>query len=626
MTKHAATSSKGSGDSASCQPSFHIVNHGDIHISNHNCCTSPLPSHPSHSAPDAGVPIGPGQCVPVMLGSRPKRPQAAKLKALRKTTRIPSAIAGGFVHVVRRALAGVPPAAPWEARLFEMLRAQRPATRDLLRCSVAAFDALSARDRAQIYGVTGDAASSLRETPDSILQSIVDELKARVTESSFGPGDTTEQPGRDRFFAPGDETFDSQVRVWTVNGLRTSEYRPTLPPEAYLPTEIQQHCVARLVNEANPAEGGTLDCTPVTENCPGNTLSDGTCVRVQNVTAGTSVVLVGVNFASIDTRVRLSATAPGTTVRTLDAFIVGDRETPVTEVVTGATVLIRDSRVSDRLSFDVPADLPTGLYQVQVEVPNVSAFPALGDPIVSTAQYLRIVPPPSARFEIAVQNLVARDVTDYEWGSDEIAITTLAIPFTLDAAGNLTPGEEQKLSRREGDVDSQETRDISGTVFRTSGSESFVVVGIIGYEVDSESAYTESITDWKEAFLEYAAAIVAALGAALLTPQGRELIVGHPLATLIGTGIAFAAAAAVAFWAPVDVVISDSVSLSTLDLAMLTGASDPAPPDYEYTMGSIRVKVASLAKSATQYREVRSYIEGDFASYYSLTFRYTRSA
>ena len=49
-------------------------------------------------------------------------------------------------------------------------------------------------------------------------------------------------------------------------------------------------------------------------------------LRVPDVATGESVTLSGVNFLSIDGKVRLEARFPLTLVREVDAFVVGDRE------------------------------------------------------------------------------------------------------------------------------------------------------------------------------------------------------------------------------------------------------------------------------------------------------------
>jgi hypothetical protein len=54
-----------------------------------------------------------------------------------------------------------------------------------------------------------------------------------------------ERPGQNRFFfdTSGEESFEIQLGIYTVNGLRTNEFSQALNPGDYLPSEIQQDCV-----------------------------------------------------------------------------------------------------------------------------------------------------------------------------------------------------------------------------------------------------------------------------------------------------------------------------------------------------------------------------------------------
>ena len=142
-----------------------------------------------------------------------------------------------------------------------------------------------------------------------------------------------ERPGQNRFFdTSGGESFEIQLRICKVNGLRTNEFAPPLSPGQYLPSELQQHCVPIVVNGVPQ-----LNCEIEKGNCPGNFLEDTTCLRVPDVRAGDGVVIEGVNFISIDSNVRLTGQAPSTVSREVDAFVFGDLDTPLTEVVDGET-------------------------------------------------------------------------------------------------------------------------------------------------------------------------------------------------------------------------------------------------------------------------------------------------
>jgi hypothetical protein len=222
--------------------------------------------------------------------------------------------------------------------------------------------------------------------------------------------------------------------------LRTNEFSPRLNPGDYLPSELQQHCVPIVVNGVPQ-----LDCEIQKGNCDGNFLEDTTCLRVPDVRAGDGVVIEGVNFISIDSKVRLTGQPPSTVSREVDAFVFGDVDTPRTEVVNGATQIISDCRVHDRITFVVPADLPPAIYSVRIAVPNVSGIPVLGDPIVSNSQFIRVVLPPTSRFRIASETLTAVQETDpAAFGSDEVRVRVRALPILINLTDlTLTVLEDQ---------------------------------------------------------------------------------------------------------------------------------------------------------------------------------------
>ena len=66
-----------------------------------------------------------------------------------------------------------------------------------------------------------------------------------------------------------------------------------------------------------------------------DTSVSGICLRVQEVEAGQAVLLEGMNFSSVDTKVRLTDVATFTMVREVDAQVCGDDETPLTEMSSG---------------------------------------------------------------------------------------------------------------------------------------------------------------------------------------------------------------------------------------------------------------------------------------------------
>jgi hypothetical protein len=335
-----------------------------------------------------------------------------------------------------------------------------------------------------------------------------------------------------------------------------------------------------------------------------------------------------VNFISVDATVRLTAQPPGTATREVAAHVVGDIATPLTEVVNGVTVPIRDSRVRDRIVFRVPDDLPPGVYAFQVAVPNVSGIPALGDPIVSNPQYLRVVPPATARFQIASELLNAREETSpASFGSDEVSIRILAVPLLAD----LTSGEVQEATFRFGDVDGGEQRDMTRVLFSQQGNIAGVALSIVGFEIDSEDAFKRQIDSFSAAFIDIVKQEWDFIKAKLAAVGGYEALKGLGVKGYIALAIAAAITLAVdvfvALWAPADLIIEDALGLTTADLGTLTNANFPAPIVAEHTTaGDINVTVTPLDKRPQQFRERRAYRSDDEDSRYEIDLRYNRVA
>src|SRR5690606_1988314 len=131
-------------------------------------------------------------------------------------------------------------------------------------------------------------------------------------------------------------------------------------------------------------------------------------------------------------KVRLIDKDTNTISRDVEAFIYGDVDTPRDELVNGTTALINDCRVHDRATFTVPNDLPPGIYQVQLVVPNSVNNAGFGAEIVSNVEYINVLPPPTARYQIVIERIIARKETaPASWGSDEVGLHTIACAMNL---------------------------------------------------------------------------------------------------------------------------------------------------------------------------------------------------
>jgi hypothetical protein len=456
-----------STDDVRCRIDTHIESQGDVNIYN---CTAPRSSSEHYPPPkDDHVcpPVAPGACVPVSLGSKPKLSRRRKLDTLLANTRVPSALGASFFHLTRRFLAGKAAANALEERAFATLGRLSPELRRVLACALDSFDSVSSGERNALFASAllrdVDQPLDVAQLTQAFAQEIVGNVGIKVFDNPRCA--TEEHPGQVRTPPfPGGEFPPPPVRVCRVNGLRTGSFLPPLAPGDYTLAELQQRC--RVVLEGTEPK---LVCEVQTTDCPGQSV-DGVCLRVQEVEAGQAVQLEGVNFCSIDTKVRLIDAVTQTIVREIDAQVCGDDETPLTEIVNGIEALITDCRVHDRLTFRVPDDLPPGPYDFFVLVPNVSRIPGWGD--VLSPQFperIAVVLPSTARFQIASETLHCKDETSPAFfGSDEVGIKILAVPLFPD----LTGGDVQEPNGGEpirfDDVDSGETRGMDHLLSRTS--------------------------------------------------------------------------------------------------------------------------------------------------------------
>jgi hypothetical protein len=615
------------GCDSCCTFNIHVEAKGDVHIHN-NCAPPPEPGDAGsggatggddHSCPSIG------SCIPVVAGAKHKLSRDQKLAARAARNPIPSAIATSVLHTMRRFVLGKTAANSREKQVFSILE-KMPT--DFLACNVAAFDALSAPLRKKLF------VPSLLLDPDQAIEStllaqaLTAEIRQRASVGLFGQPVDQERPGQTRLYVPSGEDFFSQVRICRVNNLRTANYIPVLNPGDYLPAEIQQDCAPVIVNGA-----AQVVCQVRAADCPGNQAA-GVCGRVLDISQGDGVELQGVNYFNVDAKVRLTDKDTQSISRDVDGFVFGDVDTPVNETVNGVTTLINDCRVHDKLTFQVPTDLPPGIYTIQVIVPNNTGNPAFGSFLASNTEFINILPPPNAKFQIVMEHILAREETSpASWGSDEVGLHTVSCGLDLNQqAMQVDSIEFHSLDGEE--FDSGTGKDITTVIFESEQPILAVVLGVVGYEIDSEHAYHQQISDWTEYFIEIVKKEWEAALAGLATLGGISAAAKLGWTGAIAAAIAAAVVGAidliVSLWAPADLIIKDTITLSIVDLDRLTSAYAPAPPGSSYDAGDgIVVNINETIppqKIPLQYREVREYVCDDQDSRYELTYRYNRIA
>jgi hypothetical protein len=603
---------------------------GDVNI--YNCCTPRGAGETSQPPVQSCFPTS-GACLPVAAGAKHKLSRDYKLTTLATQVRVPSSLAAGVMHMARRFLLGKAAANPLESAAFATLGRM---SRNILCCTLTAFDAVLPRQRARLF------APSLSLDPDQPLDgaelstALAQELKQRIGLQVFNDpqGIEGERPGRIRVYEPQGEDFFSQCRICRINGLRTVNFFPSLNIGDYLPGEIQQDCAPKIVDGQSQ-----VVCQVRTTDCPGNFLEPTpgslVCMRVLDVVQGDSVVLEGINYFSVDAKVRFTDKQTGAAVRDVDAFVRGDVDTPVTEVKDGQTVLINDCRVHDQLTFQVPNDLAPAVYQIQVVVPNITGISRFGPKLLSNSEFINVLPPLNARFQIVTETIIARKETSPEWlGSDEVGLHTVAYPLDLNFQP-IEPQQEEKFRDiQDVDFDSGTRRDITRVVFKHDQPILAVVMSVLGYEIDSQRAYEQQITSSTDFFIDVVkkeaqfigAALTALGGAAALGKLGTVGAIAAAIAAVVTIGIDII----IALWAPADLIIQDSLGLSVNDLATLTSANAPAPDPRTFkTEDGIVVNVNKTippVKLPLEYHETREYVSDAQDSRYEITYRYNRVA
>jgi hypothetical protein len=548
--------------------------------------------------------------------------------------KIKNSTAGSFVasfmQASNRFTAGKEAGNELESAMFKKFKSMSAGSKEIMTRTAKTFKALPAKRK-------GKCVKDIMQDPNkptsitTVAKGFAEELTSMVSGMALGNQATAlvERPGKVRlikFPAGGDDVYPNQVHIFKINDIRTNDYVPFLKAKDFLPEEYQQVCTPREV-------GNTVkwDCKIQRQPCDGHGI-DNVCLRVLEVQSGTSVTLTGVNFFNLDAKIHIRKKGSSAGFKKLKAFVYGDITTPVYKTVNGTRKLINDKRVSDKIFFTIPPDTAPGIFEFFVFFPNNSGVTGhgIGDEFSSNIQYIEVIPPTTARFQIASESLWAKDETGtQDWtGSDEVGIKINAVPLFTD----LTMGSMQQHQYRFGDVDSGETRAMETVLFSHSKSIAGVILSVVGYEIDDDDAYKNQIMEWTDIFID------------LLKDQW-ELVIGSTAAVaalkeLVGIGFygyvilgcAILLTAAIDFiyslWAAPDLIIQDTLAYSVSDLGKMTNINIPKPlansdKTIYITAGGIDVRLMSNEKVPNEYTEQRGYLSDD-NSWYNIKFRFNR--
>jgi hypothetical protein len=170
-----------------------------------------------------------------------------KLTKRTERARVPSAMAAGALHMMRRFLLGKSAANPLESAALSTLGLM---PRNILSCTVAAFDAMPPRQRNRLFApaLLLDPGQPLDEA--ALTAALRQEIRQRIGILTFDDPQSGDQerPGRVRVYEPQGEDFFSQVRICAINDLRSANYIPAIDVNSRPPAEIQHDCQINIVD------------------------------------------------------------------------------------------------------------------------------------------------------------------------------------------------------------------------------------------------------------------------------------------------------------------------------------------------------------------------------------------
>lgn len=407
-------------------------------------------------------------------------------------------------------------------------------------------------------------------------------------------------------------------------------------------------CTRKHPPPASPGSLGPNSC----EGGPAYTKGND-CLQIPAQRPGGSVTLRGFNFVTPSVKVRLSSVDDPSVFHEGDEIVWGDIVTPL-EDENGH--VITDERVSDCVSFQVPsahptipgAPLPTGLYEVVVKVQNVTnAIYDGGTPpvLISNKLLLRIEADPNVKYLLWSDHGRCNRETPGA-GDDEIwwdafvghiVPTEVPVPATGSSAIEIKDVERRSFPRApwEDMDDGESAGSYSIDIFGPKAFELYgvAVVGIVGFEVDSESAARDQLQGFWNAWGQALSSIAGvALGAGGTVSGLANLAVkAGVVAAKVAFSVALIALAVVAAillvatvfwaaWAPADLIALDIMHFEAATAWAKTDPRRPLPAETTRAYGNPYDE--EVAVSVTERALPKDHTPGDAAATWSQEIRY----
>lgn len=369
------------------------------------------------------------------------------------------------------------------------------------------------------------------------------------------------------------------------------------------------------------------------------------CLRIPAQKPGGSIKLRGFNFITPTVKVRIARVGDPTVVKEEECTVWGDQVTPLKD---DKGHFIVDERVSDWVDCPIPsahptipgAPLPAGLYEVSVHVANVtnSNYDGSVPPILVTNKLLiKLEADPNLKY-LVWSNRGRCNRETPGMGDDEIwwdafvgHIVPKEVPVPTTGASAL---ELKMLERRSfprppwEDMDDGESAgaysiDVWGPrAFELYG---VAVIGIVGFEVDSEASARDQLQGfwnaWGKALTEVAT--VAISGAGLIEAIAKFVVgVTITVALIILAVVAAVVLICTAFWAawaPADLIALDVMHFDASNAWDRADPMKPLPPpttrlfDDPYADAGVSAQ-GSVLITVTETPLPRDHKKGDAAA------------
>ena len=549
---------------------------------------------------------------------KPKKSLEEKLSFFGEQMRRKDSVTPQLFHLLERFFRKEKCGNEFERTMFDELSGFSAKELESLEKSTEVFKRISSRNKKNLFVPEYlDWEPDQPVDADVLLWNLIDNGMASVTGKGINQ---MFQTGKVRVWGKfdfGDGTTVVTTAPWPwineVNGLRTATHRQ--PLDLYRPDELQQSCNWGVNPDTGDVENPVcVQATPPNCEIANHIDKNNNCLSVPTVRVGNRVELVGFNYFSFGTKIKLMS-ADGS-ISEYEAAEVGDEITPIYD---SNNIVIADHRVRDILYFNIPTKTPDGLYEfapgiytIIVQVPNDIGYtmadgtqPAFFE---SNSAFIKILPKEEVRYRIWSDMTHCYRETS-EVGSDEIYVESIA---GMWGTPNV-PG-----SARVNDVDTGEPHNWNWPIYGTPGDpqpvNGLLVIGIIGWEVDSESALEETVRSWGQAFAKFwekiwekivaLAAVVGSVVAALLKLAWWQglVITGSILLVTTIVGMIWAG------WAPPERIIFDLMTFTEEQLYFLTYPTSPLPGYSDHALiPDINVQTFPQSRTGYMYTEERQY-------------------